>query len=162
MFDTLTLYFNEEKTESIWFVLIGVISIALSAWLFFKFKNEFYRGLVIPVVLISLIQITVGSSVYIRTDNQIAKIVSGLQDDKQTTKPVEITRMNDVMKNFKIYKWIEIAFILSGVLILVFLKDRYFWTGIGAGLLIEGTFMIVLDVIAEMRGVKYLEWLQQF
>lgn len=162
MYDELTLYFTEEKTESFWFVLIGIVSIGLSAWLFFNFKDGFYRGLIIPLVLISLIQITVGSTVYLRSDKQITDTITSIKKDKQSAKADEIVRMDEVMKNFKTYKWIEIAFIISGVLLLIFIKNRPFWTGIGAGLLIEGTFMIVLDVIAEMRGVKYLEWLQQF
>jgi hypothetical protein len=162
MYDALTLYFNEEKTESIWFVLIGIVSIVFSIWLFYKFKDGFYRGLIIPVILISLIQITVGSTVYLRSDKQIEDTILRLENDKQSAKADELVRMDEVMKNFKIYKWIEFLFIISGVLLLVFINDKPFWTGIGAGLLIEGTFMIVLDVIAEMRGVKYLEWLQQF
>jgi uncharacterized membrane protein HdeD (DUF308 family) len=162
MFDALTLYFNEEKTESIWFVIIGVISIIFSIWLFFKFKDGFYRGLIIPVILISLIKITVGSTVYLRSDKQIEDTILRLENDKQSTKSDELARMDEVMKNFKIYKWMEVLFIISGVLLLVFIKEKPFWTGIGTGLLIEGTFMIVLDVIAEMRGIKYLEWLQQF
>ena len=157
MYDALTLYFNEEKTESIWFVLIGIVSIVLSAWLFFKFKEGFYRGLIIPVILISLIQITVGSTVYLRSDKQIEDTILRLENDKQSAKADELVRMDEVMKNFKTYKWIEFLFIISGVLLLIFITDKPFWSGIGAGLLIEGTFMIVLDVIAEMRGVKYLE-----
>ena len=161
MYDALTLYFNEEKTESIWFVIIGVLSIALSVWLFFKFKDGFYRGLIIPLILISLVQIAVGSTVYLRSDKQIEDTISRIEHDKQSAKSDELTRMDEVMKNFTIYKWIEILFIISGVLMLVFIKENLFWQGLGAGLLIEGTFMIVLDVIAEMRGFKYLDWLQQ-
>ncbi|RLD27755.1 MAG: hypothetical protein DRI54_00555 [Bacteroidetes bacterium] len=162
MFDALYIYFKEEKAESLWFILIGIFSILFSIWLFIKFKEGFYRGLIIPVVLISLIQLTVGTTVYFRTDKQIEIIVDQLKVDKQSAQTEELVRMEMVMKNFKIYKWIEFLFILSGVLLLIFITDKPFWSGIGAGLLIEGTFMIVLDVIAEMRGAKYLEWLQQF
>jgi len=162
LFEPLYTYFKEEKTESLWFILIGIVSILFSIWLFLKFKEGFYRGLIIPVLLISLIQLTVGTSVYIRTDKQIENLIDRFKDDKPTARSEENIRMEAVMKNFKIYKWIEILFILSGVLLLIFITDKPYWSGIGTGLLIEGTFMIVLDVIAEMRGVRYLEWLQQF
>ena len=101
MFDALYIYFKEEKIESLWFILIGIISILFSIWLFFKFKDGFYRGLIIPVVLISLIQITVGTSVYLRTDKQIEIIVDRLKVEKQIAQAEELLRMEVVMKILK-------------------------------------------------------------
>jgi hypothetical protein len=79
---------------------------------------------------------------------------------KQTEQP----RMKTVMKNFVIYRWVEIAFIITG-LVLIFLfrlnPDRSFWYGFGVALAIQAIIMLGADYFAEKRGKLYVNELEK-
>ncbi len=79
------------------------------------------------------------------------------------TRTQELPRMETVMKNFVIYRWVEIAFILIGVgLIFLFRTnpDRSFWYGLGIALAIQAFLMLGADFFAERRGGVYTEELE--
>jgi hypothetical protein len=66
--------------------------------------------------------------------------------------------MEVVMKNFLIYRYVEIALLLVGVLLLFTTKG--FWQGVGIGLFIQASLMLSLDYFAEQRGKVYVEVLK--
>jgi len=72
--------------------------------------------------------------------------------------------MKTVMKNFVIYRWVEIAFIIAG-LVLIFLfrsnPDKSFWYGFGVALAIQAIFMLGADYFAEKRGEVYTSHLEE-
>jgi membrane-bound ClpP family serine protease len=79
---------------------------------------------------------------------------------KQTEQP----RMKTVMKNFVVYRWVEIAFIITGlVLIFIFMSnpDKSFWYGFGVALAIQATIMLGADYFAEKRGKVYSSELEK-
>jgi hypothetical protein len=79
---------------------------------------------------------------------------------KQTEQP----RMKTVMKNFIIYRWVEIAFIIAG-LGLIFLfrlnADKTFWYGFGIALTMQAVIMLSADYFAEKRGKVYVNELEK-
>jgi hypothetical protein len=127
-------YFNAEKYESLLFVLVGLAAIAASIYFLIKIKQPFYTGMVLPLIGIALIQIIVGSSVYFRSPKDISRVNQIVQTNKSAINSEEIPRMQVVMKNFVLYRWIEIAF--------------------------QSSFMLLLDYFAESRGKAYLMFLQ--
>lgn len=148
-------YFKAEQLESLVFVAIGLItfSIALAAW--FKFKTPFLSGLAWPFLLVALIQLTVGISVYLRSPKDIIR-VEAIAFNQQEISQQEIPRMETVMKNFVIYRYVEISLLLIGIGLLVFLSSAYS-RGIGLGLLIQAALMLGADYFAEKRGSEYQE-----
>jgi hypothetical protein len=72
--------------------------------------------------------------------------------------------MKTVMKNFIIYRWVEIAFIIAG-LVLSFLfrsnPDKSFWYGFGIALAIQAIIMLGADYFAEKRGKMYVNELEK-
>jgi hypothetical protein len=127
-------YFNAEKYESLLFILVGLAAIAASIYFLIKIKHPFYTGMVFPLIGIALIQIIVGSSVYFRSPQDISKVNQIVENNKSAINSEEIPRMKVVMKNFILYRWIEIAF--------------------------QSSFMLLLDYFAESRGKAYLLFLQ--
>lgn len=155
--DFIKTYFTAEKNESLIFILFGVLTIGFSVYSLLKWGDSFYRGFAIPAILIGIIQIVVGSTVYFRTDQQIIQVETLYQQDQAAFKNAEVPRMNTVMNNFSIYKIVEVAFVIIGLLLIFFATSKEFWLGIGVGMLLQGALMLTADVFAERRGKEYIQ-----
>lgn len=160
-FSFIYKYFIAEKQESLLFLIVGIVAVLLAVvfWFFIKSNPSFFKGAAIPLLAIGLIQVVVGYTVYSRTDKQKANIAYNIgMEPVNYVKQTEQPRMKTVLKNFVIYRWVEIAFIITG-LVLIFLfrsnPDRYFWYGFGIGLAIQATIMLGADYFAEKRGKVY-------
>jgi hypothetical protein len=160
----VTIYFTEEKIESLFFIIVGITSILLSLIFWFIIKYSFYNGLAFPFLLIGLIQLIVGTTVYIRSPKDIIKVENIVKYEPQKIQTEELPRMEIVMKYFTIYKWIEIALILTGIVlfILFYNSPQTFWKGLGLGLLIQASLMLSLDFVAEKRGKTYIQNISNF
>jgi hypothetical protein len=110
---------------------------------------------------VGLIQLVVGSAVYFRTDNQVATLLQQLQNQPTQFYQEELARMIIVNKNFDIYKIIEIALSVVGVvLVIVFRQDKNVWLGVGLGLTLQSLLMLGLDFFAEKRADAYTAQIQ--
>jgi hypothetical protein len=160
-------YFSGEKQESLLFLIVGIVAVLLAVvfWFFIKTNPSFFKGFAIPLLAIGLIQIIVGYSVYTRTDKQQKDIAYNMgMEPVNYVKHTELPRMKKVMNNFVIYRWVEIAFIIAG-LVLIFLyrtnPDKAFWYGFGIALALQAVVMLGADHFAEKRGKIYTEELQK-
>jgi hypothetical protein len=153
--DFIKTYFQAEKSESLLFMLIGVLTITFSVYAIIKWGAPFYKGFAIPVVLIGLIQMVVGSTVYFRTDQQQQALHTLYSTNKPVFVQQETTRMDKVMANFLVYKKIEIAFVLIGLFLMLFSPGKEFWLGVGVGMFMQGAIMLTCDIFAERRGHIY-------
>lgn len=158
--EQITKYFNAEKHESVLFILVGVVAIIVATFFLTKIKQPFYNGMAYLLILVALIQIVVGGTVYFRSPKDITRVTQIVETDRAKIQTEEIPRMTTVMKNFSIYKWIEIALILVGVMLFFFFQPMSLGKGIGLGLFIQASFMLLLDFFAESRGKAYLAYLQ--
>ncbi len=160
-FSFIYRYFTAEKQESLLFLIVGIVAVLLAVvcWFFIKSNPNFFKGAAIPLLAIGLIQMVVGYSVYSRTDKQKADIAYNIgMEPVNYVKQTELPRMKTVMKDFVIFRWIEIAFIIAG-LVLIFLfrsnPDKSFWYGFGVALAIQAVIMLGADYFAEKRGEVY-------
>lgn len=152
-------YFKAEQNESVLFVMVGIVAVAIAMYFLIKIKHPIYTGLAYPLIAIALIQIVVGCMVYLRSPKDIVRVNEIIQTDKARIHTEEIPRMEEVMKNFNTYKWIEISFILVGIVMFFYFKQPSMLKGIGLGLFIQAGFLLLLDFFAERRGTIYLEYL---
>ena len=155
--ETVKNYFNAEKYESVFFVFFGLVAIAFAINVMIGQKDPFYRGMVIPLALVALIQITVGATVWIRSPKDIIRVEQILEKEPSRITTEEIPRMKVVKKNFVIYRWVEIALLIVGLLCMFVFSQHNFIKGFGVGLFIESALMLSLDFIAEKRGSEYLK-----
>ena len=149
------------------FLIVGIAAVlmAVACWFFIKSNPSFYKGAAIPLLVIGLVQTVVGFSVYARTDKQQATIAYNIgMEPVSFVKQTELPRMKTVMKNFVIYRWVEITLIFTG-LILIFLfrlkADKSFWYGFGVALAIQAIIMLGADYFAEKRGKLYVNELEK-
>ena len=151
----LATYFQAEKQESGVFVAMGLVAIgiAIGAWQ----RRPRHRAIAYPLVAIALIQLLVGGTVWARTDGQVAALVEHLRVSPVGFRAAEVARMAAVMTNFQIYKAIEIAIVVAGAALVIFLRKRPAFAAIGVGCLLQGSAMLVFDLFAEARGQTYIE-----
>lgn len=154
-------YFGAEKAESALFVALGLVAIALAVYFFVNVKQPYYNGLSYALVVVALIQITVGGSVYVRSPKDILRVNDMLNTDHERIAEEEIPRMEVVMRNFVWYRWIEIILLAGGLLLYFYMQPLSLWKGLGLGLAIQSAMMLLLDLFAENRGKTYLEFLYQ-
>lgn len=156
-------YFIAEKQESLLFVIIGIVAIVVGVIFLVMMKTPLYKGIAIPIIAIGLIQGIVGFTVYARSDAQRKDIVYKMDLNPGAIKDAEIPRMETVMKNFAIYRWVEIILLIVGIALVLVYKNnnaKQLLFGVGIGLAIQSTIMLGADYFAEKRGGDYLRGLQ--
>ncbi len=167
MFSTSDIekYFNSEKQENILFFAIGVAGMITAVIFFFFFKANFYKGAAIPLLLIGLILGIVGFTVYKRSDADRIRNVYAYGMNPSELKEKEIPRMQTVIKNFVVYRYVEIGLALIGMSLFFYFKDnsdKTFWKGFGLTLAILALITLTADYFAEKRAKIYLKGLQEF
>jgi hypothetical protein len=111
-------------------------------------------------VLIALIQVVVGGSVFRRSDAQEAALQAKLVNDRAALVAGEVPRMETVMANFRIYKAVELVVFALGVVLTFLFPHRDFLYSMGIGCIAQAALMLVLDLFAEHRGAAYLAMLR--
>lgn len=154
MINNMSSYFAAEKQESLIFIAVGLLAIGISIWLWMN--GHRLKSMAYPLVAIALMQMVVGASVYLRTDTQLSTLSVQLRADPAALKAEETTRMQTVMKNFSIYKAVEMVLLIVGVGMIAFLQRHDMAAGIGVGLVLQAAFTLTLDIFAEARGADYL------
>lgn len=160
MLKEITNYLTAEQQESLLFILVGVLAIGVAVWLWMN--GHRLKSMAFPLVAIAVIQLVVGGTVYLRTDSQVAALTAQLNSAPAQLKSDELKRMDVVMKNFALYKGIEMVLLTAGLLLVAFAQKSDLATGFGAGLLLQSAFMLCLDMFAEARGKEYLQALAGF
>ena len=158
MINILSSYFVGEKQESVIFIAVSLLAIGLSVWLWMN--GHRLKSMAYPLVVVGLMQMVVGGTVYFRTDAQVSTLSAQLQLNPAALKAEETTRMQTVMDNFSIYKAIEMLLLLVGVGMIAFLQRHDMAAGIGVGLVLQAAFTLALDIFAEARGADYLSAVQ--
>lgn len=150
----MTNYFVGEKQESILFILAALVAMGLAIWLWTN--GHRLRFMALPLVVVALMQLVVGVTIFTRTDAQVAKLSTQLASSPTEFKQAETERMQTVMANFKLYRTVELLLLLLGACLIAFLSKWDAATGIGIGLVVQAGFTLALDLFAEARGVDYL------
>jgi hypothetical protein len=150
----MTNYFVGEKQESVLFILAALVAMGLAIWLWTN--GHRLRFMALPLVVVALMQLVVGVTIFTRTDAQVAKLSTQLASSPTEFKQAETERMQTVMANFKLYRTVELLLLLLGACLIAFLSKWDAATGIGIGLVVQAGFTLALDLFAEARGVDYL------
>lgn len=151
-------YFIAEKQESLLFLGIGIAAIIVALLGIFIWKTQFWKGASIPLILIAVLQIIVGFTVYNRSDADRIRVVYALDMNPDELKQNELPRMEKVNNNFVLYRYVEIALLLAGIVIAVLYRndmDKQFLFGVAVALIIQSALMLGADYFAEKRALVY-------
>jgi hypothetical protein len=159
------VYFNAEKWAGLLFAVAGVLAIVAALLVFFAIKTSFWKGAALPLLLIGLVEVAVGYTVYGRSDAQRQQIVYNMDMNPGAIAKAEVPRMQKVMQNFRLYRYMEIALLVLGLFLFLTLNtsaDRQFWCGLGFGLALQAFAMLLADGFAERRGHWYHKGINSF
>lgn len=158
-------YFNAEKNESLLFIVMGAVAIILAIVFFFYLKNNWHKGAAIPLLVIGIMHLVVGTIVFTRTDKDRVRVVYAFDMNRGDIKTKEIPRMELVNNRFVIYRYIEIALLIAGLGLYFYFNPypaKRFWVGFGVALAIEAGVSLGADYFAERRAGIYYEKLSAF
>jgi hypothetical protein len=110
----------------------------------------------IPLIAVALIQLVVGTTVYLRSDAQIAQLRQQAQEMPAQFRHDETVRMKAVIANFEVYRNIGIGLLALGMALVVLGRNREFVLAFGLGLALQSGLMLALDQAAEARAQDYL------
>lgn len=157
--DAVSSYFDAERAESLLFMLVGATALCASAYLLIVRRQPFSRGLAFPLIAVALIQLSVGATVFVRSPSDASRVNAALESDRAHIAAVEVPRMKVVIRNFVLYRWIEIVLLLAGVALLLIAAKGTLMRGAGLGLALQSALMLTLDLFAERRAQVYLDML---
>jgi hypothetical protein len=158
-------YFIAEKQESLLFLIIGIIAILTAIAFYFFLKSNFFKGAAIPLLVIGIIQVAVGFTIFKRSDGDRIRNVYAYDMNPGELQEKELPRMEKVSKSFVIYRWLEIIFVLAGIILIILFRvktEKSFLFGIGVTLAIQAFLMLGADYFAEKRAHVYLDKLKIF
>ena len=158
--EQISKYFTAEKNESIVFILTGIIAVMLSLYFLLKTRQPFYNGLAYAITAIALIHLTIGTTIWIRSPKDIDRVENIIKKEPGKIQSEEIPRMETVLKNFVIYRYIEIVLLIAGLILFFTFQPGSIWKGAGLGLVLQSLITLFLDYLAEARGKEYLDFLQ--
>jgi len=162
---TIETYFSGEKSGSLVLLIIGVAAIAAGILFLIGLRTAFWRGVAVPFLVVGCLLAVVGYTVYARSDADRTRNVYAFDMNPAELREKELPRMEKVMRNFVIYRWVEMALLIAG-LVLWFrfrhTESMAYWKGLGAALSIMAVIALAADYFAEKRGSIYLEGLKEW
>lgn len=151
-------YLRRESAGSLLLVLVALGAFLLS----FRLWGTPWAAAAFPLVAVGLVQLVVGGTILLRAPRQRRDLALRLVQEPAAYRAGELARMAKVMRDFRVYKAIELAVLAAGLLLLALLRDDPMWRAVGAGCAAQGVLMVALDLGAEARGRRYVAALERF
>ena len=96
-------YFTGERLESFLFIGLGILGLAIAILFLFILKTSFLKGVAIPFLLVSFLEIVVGVTLIYRSPKDIIRVETYFSEKNEMIQKEEIPRMESVMRNFEIF-----------------------------------------------------------
>ena len=157
--DAVSSYFDAERAESLLFIGIGALALAACVYVVSARRSAFFKGMALSLAIVALIQLVVGITVFVRSPQDDARVHAALRADRAHIAEVEVPRMKVVVRNFVLYRWIELALLLLGAVLVARAARGSAVRGAGLGLALQAALMLALDLFAERRAEAYLGFL---
>ena len=154
----LAEYFTAERQGGFLLVALALAGFGFAAFLWVT--RSAFLAMAWPLVVLAVFQVVVGLAVALRTPGQVASIEQGLRTSPAATVSAETQRMSTINRNFRIVRVAEVAFIVLGLLLAVFLPHPSTWAAVGLGLLVEAAVLLAFDAFAHQRALVYTQWLR--
>jgi len=157
MREVMLAYFAGEKQAALALLAAGTLALAAAALLLLPRWG--LRSLVVTLGVFALVLLAIGVGLYLRTGPQVDQLQQQLASAAASFFSEETARMQRVQRNFVVIELAELGVIIVSAALAIGLKERPGVVGVALGLLINATFLLCFDLVAERRGAVYLEQL---
>ena len=157
--DPIVKYFSGEKAESYLFLFMGMVALVMAFGFLLGLKTAFWKGVAIPFLIVATLEMMVGYTIIRRSPKDIVRVENYYKSDPAKIIDQEIPRMEKVMSNFVLFRYLEITLIVLGIFLMYSTQKDTFLRGIGFGLFIQASIVLSLDFFAERRGKVYVDYL---
>jgi hypothetical protein len=155
----LRWYFAGEKAEALWILAAGVASLVAAIVLWFVAREHFARGLALALLIVAGLGVSVGGTVYFRSDAQSQQLIEQRRTNPSQFAAEEGPRIQQVIRSFAQYR-IGYAVAVLLALFFVFVMGKPSQHGFAVGLLLLAALGLTIDFFAERRAQLYLQALQ--
>jgi len=152
-------YFAGEKAEAFWILTAGVVSLLGAIVLWFVARDQFARGLALALLIMAGLGLSVGGTVYFRSDAQSQQLLEQQRTNPSQFAAEEGPRIQQVARSFGQYR-IGYAVAVLLALFFVFVMGKPSQHGFAVGLLLLAALGLTIDFFAERRAEQYLQALQ--
>jgi hypothetical protein len=157
----LIRYFFAERRGALLLLILGSLAMVVALLLLTLGGPGLARGLAVPLGGIALLELGVGWTVFARTEAQMTGLSHQLESDPAGFREGELARLRKVLAGFRIYRLIEVAVVAGGLAAAVVFRDRPALFAAGAGCLLQGLLLLVIDGTAEERAREYVAALRR-
>lgn len=154
MSEQMVTYFDGEKTAGLVVAVVGLGALAWAALL--RRGGGDLRAMFWPLVIVGAIEAAVGVGLYARTGPQVERLRAELDEAPARFYDAETPRMERVQRAFVVIEVVELALLVAGVALALGFKSRPSVWGVGLGIVLQASVMLVFDLAAERRGALYL------
>src|SRR5262245_6405605 len=129
-------YFESEKKAGFFALAVGIFACSTGSAFMISAMPTFYIGAAVALLAIGIMEIIVGSTLARRSDFQSRDLQKLLGDNPGEFVGLEFPRMEKIMRNFSMFKKMEIAVIVIALALILLNDEPVFSKGLGAGLLV--------------------------
>lgn len=152
----LRSYFAAEQRGGLVLMAMGAPAVALGAGLLVDTPDR-WRGLAYPLLILGGVEFIGGLLFAARTPGQVRTLEHGLATQPKVALAGEWKRMQRVHRQFLVLEIVEVLLMTGGLALAATggATKTDTLTGVGIGLAIEGSGLLVFDVFAAARARRY-------
>lgn len=155
-------YFRAELRGGIVLMAMGAPAVALGGGLL-THDSALWRGVAYPLLVIGGLELLGGLFFAARTPAQVRKLDAGLGHSPQAAQAAELARMRRVNKQFTAIQVFEVVLMAGGIVTAAvgsaYKQDTV--TGVGLGLSTEAAGLLLFDIFAARRALRFTESLER-
>jgi hypothetical protein len=159
----LQAYFDGETREAYAWGGLGLLGLGAGSALLAQ-EDRLDKGAAWPLLGVGLLQLALGTGLFIRTPGQVADLAALLDAHPADFGRQERARMERVNFGFRVYSAVEASLLTvgGGVALAGLARDSRVLMGVGLGTVVEMGVMLVLDHLASERAAEYTARLDAF
>ena len=152
-------YFSEELKQSWIFMALGLTAILAGSWLW-RTQSAFRHALW-PLLLLAAIQLAMGGAGLLRIPGSMQDMETRMASQPAEFKASEILRLARILDAFRFTKLAEIALLLTAMALALLGPHSAAARGWALGLLLQSSFLLAANLVAEQRTETYLDLLRR-
>jgi len=140
-------------------IVAGIMAL-IATFLAWKNGGEMLRGMIIPLVLITLMNLGYGSFMQSHRAGIAKQVAAQSEADPEGVKSTEYARISKDCKNYGLMNYVWTVMVAVGI-ILIFFSSSSSWKGAALGIILLASSGFVVDNFLHQRAESYLNAIRE-